>query len=401
MRILIVHSAHASAVPSGENVVFEDETRMLRSHGHGVETICRSVDVLRNQGLTGQIQGALLTPWNPWAARKVLARARAFEPDVVHVHNTFPMFSPALFHALRGVAARVLTLHNYRIFCPNGIPMRDGRTCTKCLDRRSVLPALQHGCYRQSRLATLPVAASVMLHRALGTWQHEVDGYVALTAFQRSTLVEAGLPPERVHVKPNFFPGTPSVHPWTERADRIVFVGRLSAEKGLRTLLKAWRLWGDSAPTLHLIGDGPLRAELERDAPETVRFLGMMPTDRAHEEIAHARLLVLPSECWEGFPMVLREAFAFGTPTAVSSLGPLPGLVESQGAGVVFEAAQPESLLSTVRDAWHNDARMRRMSERARKLYEAHYRESANVEQLLDIYRRSISQAAQHVHRSP
>jgi glycosyltransferase involved in cell wall biosynthesis len=186
----------------------------------------------------------------PWSARAIRQAVARFLPDVVHVHNTFPLISPSIFHALAGTGvARVLTLHNYRLFCPAAIPMRAGQVCTDCLDRRSVLPALQHGCYRNSRLATVPLALNVALHRAAGTWAHQVDAFIALTEFQRQRVVDAGLPASRVFVKPNFYPGNPAVVPWGQRQPYVVFAGRLTAEKGVATLIRAWQLWGPRRPS--------------------------------------------------------------------------------------------------------------------------------------------------------
>ncbi|MBK9198592.1 MAG: glycosyltransferase [Betaproteobacteria bacterium] len=183
---------------------------MLQSRGHEVAEFTRHSDEIRGPGVWGSIKGAAATPWNPWSARAIRQAVARFLPDVVHVHNTFPLISPAIFHALAGTGvARVLTLHNYRLFCPAAIPMRAGKVCTDCLDRRSVLPALQHGCYRNSRLATVPLALNVALHRAAGTWAHQVDAFIALTEFQRQRVVDAGLPASRVFVKPNFYPGNP------------------------------------------------------------------------------------------------------------------------------------------------------------------------------------------------
>jgi glycosyltransferase involved in cell wall biosynthesis len=249
IKILLLHNFYRSASPSGENQVFEMERALLERRGHQVEVLTRHSDEIAGQGMRGAIKGAASTPWNPFSARELRKRIASFGPDVVHVHNTFSLLSPAVFPAARGTA-RVLTLHNYRLFCAAAIPMRDGRVCTDCLDQRSVLPALRFGCYRGSRVATVPMAASIALHRCRGTWNKDVEAFIALSEFQRHRFVDAGLPTERVHVKPNFYPGNPVMVPWRERADRVVFVGRLSAEKGVRTLLRAWAQWGERAPPL-------------------------------------------------------------------------------------------------------------------------------------------------------
>lgn len=392
MRILLVHNFYGSAAPSGENLAFELERDLLRRAGHEVRCYVRHSDELRRRGWVGTVLGAAATPFNPWSRAAVLREVTAFRPEVVHAHNTFPLISPAIFPPLGRHAARVLTLHNYRLLCPAGVPARQGRPCTECLDRRSVLPSLRHGCYRGGRAATLPLALSVALARARGTWQRHLEAFVALTAFQRDLLVAAGLPAERIHVKPNFYPGRPAVRDFAGRAG-AVYVGRLSEEKGVRHLLEAWRAWGLEAPPLRLVGDGPLRGALEAQAHAAglaVRFLGQLAPAAAEAEIASARLLVLPSICFEGFPMVIREAFALGTPVAVSDAGPLPSLVGDGREGVVFRAGDPASLLARVRAAWDAPGALAACSAAARGAYQARYAEEENLGALLAIYRQAI-----------
>ena len=391
MKVLLVHTFYGSSAPSGENHVFEAEKALLQGRGHDVEIFTRHSDEIRDLGAWGAVKGALATPWNPWMTHAVRQAVERFKPDVVHVHNTFPLISPAIFHTIGRRAARVLTLHNYRLFCPAAIPMRAGRVCTECLDTRSPWPALRHGCYRQSRLATLPLAFGVSLHRAMGTWTKQVDGFIVLSEFQRQRMAASGLPLAKVHVKPNFYPGVPSVRAWYARAPYVVFVGRLKAEKGVASLLRAWAAWGADAPELRVVGDGELRPELERIAEGLpVRFLGQVPPVEAHGQIAAARLLVLPSECFEGFPMVVGEAFAFGTPAAVSNLGPLPSIIRAGESGVVFEPASPKSLLGAVRTAWQTPGLLERLGRGARSEFEAKYTEDANCTMLMEIYRRAI-----------
>ena len=394
MRILAVHNFYGSSAPSGENRVFEAEVALLRSRGHDVKPFVRHSDDIRSAGAIGLLRGALSTPWNPFAAAALRREVEAERPDVVHVHNTFPMLSPAVFHAVGNRAARVLTLHNYRLFCPAAIPMRAGRVCTECLDRRSVLPALQHGCYRGSRVATAPLAASVALHRLIGTWRNQVDAFIALSEFQKEIMVAAGLPADRVHVKPSFFAGMPEVQPWSRREPVAVFVGRLTAEKGVETLVRAWTAWGDVAPELRVIGDGELQPRLREMARGArVTFLGSLPPNLAQQQIASARLLVLPSECYEGSPMVLAEAFAFGTPAAVSNLGPLPSFVQSGVDGVLFEPGVPMSLHERIRDAWDSPGMLERLGLAARRAFEERFTEDATYRALMTIYDAALARS--------
>jgi len=394
MNVLLVHNYYGSSAPSGENQVFEAESNLLRQRNHEVHEFLRHSDAIRTKGIRGAVQGALSTPWNPFAAKKIRQVVETVCSEVVHVHNTFPLLSPSIFHSIGHRAARVLTLHNYRLFCPAAIPMRAGRVCTDCLDSRSVWPSLQHGCYRNSRSATLPLAANVALHRNLGTWTQQVDAFIALTEFQRERMVEAGLPANLVHVKPNFYPGEPVMLPWAERQEYVVFAGRLTAEKGVVALVKAWLLWGSSAPELRIVGDGSLRAELEQLAaasPQTrIRFLGQLSGAAAQQEIACARLLVLPSECFETFGLVILEAFSHGTPAAVSNIGPLPSIVHPGENGAVFEPANPQSLLNAVRSVWEKDGELERLAKGARRSYEMLYNEDANYRMLMAIYEQAM-----------
>ena len=393
MRVLLVHNFYGSAAPSGENQVVEIERALLQSRGHEVVEFSRNSDEIRSQGIWGAIKGAAATPWNPWSAQAIRQTVANIRPDVVHVHNTFPLISPSIFHALAGTGvARVLTLHNYRLFCPAAIPMREGKICTDCMDQRSILPALKHGCYRHSRLATLPLALNVALHRGLGTWTHQVDAFIALSDFQRQRMVDAGLPAARVHVKPNFYPGSPAIVPWEQRKPYVVFAGRLSAEKGVATLIRAWQLWGADAPELRVLGDGELRAELKQmSAGLPVRFLGQVSAADAQQQIAEASMLVLPSECFEGFPMVVREAFAFGTPVAVSDIGPLPSIVQHGENGVVFEVSNPVALLDEICRAWITPGLLSTLGNGARAAFEVNYTEESNYKTLMMIYERAIS----------
>lgn len=403
MKILLAHNFYGSSAPSGENTVFEAEKRLLKEHSHAVSTSTRHSDDIRSQGLWGAIKGGLSTPWNIFSYHGLKKRIGTENPDILHVHNFFPLLSPSIFHAANGQqTATILTLHNYRLFCAAGIPMRDGRTCTDCLDRHSVLPALQHGCYRNSRLTTLPMAAMISLHRFLGTWQRHVDAFIALTQFQKELMVAAGLPKDRVHVKPHFYANPPSPLPWESRPSRIVYMGRLGEEKGVRVLLEAWRKWGRKCPELDIIGDGPLRQELQTLSEQAglgdrVNFLGQLPFAKAQERLAQARLMVLPSLCFEGFPMVIREAFALGVPVAASNLGSMPCIVNDGKNGVLIEPGNASAFYHAVKTIWDDQESLGQMGRNARAEFEEKYTADANHEILINIYRQAIESRTSQV----
>lgn len=397
MRVLLVHNFYGSENPSGENVAFAAERDLLLSRGIEVALFERRSDDIRSSGIGGLILGGLSTPYNFKSASAMRALALEWRPDIVHAHNTFPLISPAVFRAVRDFpCAVVLTLHNYRLFCAAGMPTRDGRICTECLDSRSVTPALRHRCYRNSVLATIPLAASIALHRSMGTWERYVDRFIALTHHQRETMIDAGLPRPLVRVKPQFYPGSPEPIRWNERDDKVLFVGRLSPEKGVRSLIEAWERLGHEAPRLEIVGDGPERRSLENTIQSrgiaNVCLLGHLCFEETQARIAKARLLVVPSTWFEGFPMVIREAFALGVPVAASRLGSLSELVQEGVNGLLFAPDSPEQLAKAVRAAWNDPAALERLAAGARQTFLASYTEAANFESLMATYQEAASE---------
>lgn len=398
MKILLAHNFYGSGAPSGENIVYEAERDLLRARGHHVIEFTRHSDHIRSRGVAGLLQGALAMPWNPFSAsalRRLILRER---PEVMHAHNTFPLISPSVYSAAHGLGVpTVLTLHNYRIFCAAGIPLRDNLPCTECLDRQSTLPALRYGCYRGSRVATLPLAAMIGLHRSLGTWQRHVDAFIALTAFQRDKLVAAGLPDRRVHLKPHFHPDPPPPLSWAEREHKVAYIGRLGPEKGLKSLIEAWRQWGADAPHLEIVGEGPERSVLEQAIAAAglggkIALLGQLSLASTQEHLARARLLALPSLCYEGFPMAIREALALGVPIAASNLGSIPCIVDDGRTGVLFKPGDERDLLRAVRALWSNAAGLERMSVAARVEFDAKYTAERNFTSLMEIYAAAMAQ---------
>ncbi len=392
MKVLLVHNFYRSSMPSGENAVFLDEAALLRRRGHEVIEFRRHSDEIVERGAFGALKGALSTPWNPFAAERMRKVLLGEQPDVMHVHNFFPLLSPAVFYAADSLeTATVMTLHNYRLFCAAGIPMRKGQPCTKCLNGKTVAPALRYGCYRGSRVATVPMVLMIELHRAMRTWADQVDAFVALSDFQRRLMAQAGLPEEAIHVKPQFYPDPPEAQPWGSRENKIIFIGRLSEEKGVRILIDTWRAWGDGAPCLEIIGDGPLKgtlAQASADAGLTrkISFAGQLPFDEAQRHLFGAKALVLPSICFEGFPMVIREAFALAVPVVASRLGPLPDIIAEGVAGDLFRPGDPGDLLRVLRSLWCDQHRLAELAAGARSLFENKYTADSNYKILIEVY---------------
>lgn len=393
MNVLVVHNFYRQ--PGGEDEVFRAETRELARQGVNVHTYTAHNDDLRE--LSGA-RTALATIWNPVPARELAALVREHRIDVVHFHNTFQAISPAAYRAVRGAGAAVVqTLHNYRLLCASATLYRDGQPCEDCLGKTPPWPAVRHACYRDSRAASGVVAAMQTTHRLLGTYDRAVDLYIALTEQVRNAHVRGGLPSGKLVVKPNFLAEDPGVGDGD--GGYALFVGRLTPEKGVRTLLAAWRELGARLP-LRVVGGGPLAGEVEAAvrAGQEVEFLGQRPHAEVLNLMRGARLLVFPSEWPEPFGLTLIEAFATGLPVVAGQIGSATTLVEHGHTGRHFRPGDPADLAAQVRWLLDHPADLAAMRAHARRTYEANYTAPGNVRALLDLYRRAIRQRAGQAH---
>ena len=385
---MLVHNYYLEA--GGEDTVFKAESELLKKKRLTIITYTDHNKRLKNAKFFKIATNAI---WSRETYLKIRDLIRGKKPEVVHFHNTFLCISPAAYYACKRAGVPVVqTLHNYRLICPGALLFRKGRVCEKCVGKFIPWSGMVHGCWRNSRGGTALVATMLMVHRLLKTWTENVDVYIALTEFARRKFIEGGLPAEKIVVKPNFVEPDPG--PKDFRAgDYALFVGRLSPEKGLFTLLEAWRRV-KSIP-LKIVGDGPLRESLEDFAgqnglSEKVEFLGR----RSREEVIHfmhgARFLVFPAEVYENFPMSIAEAFATGLPVIASRLGAMAELVDEGRAGLLFEPGNPEDLAAKVEWAWSHPEAMAEMGREARREYEAKYTAERNYEMLMEIYRKAI-----------
>ena len=322
-----------------------------------------------------------------------------FRPDVAHFHNIWYLVSPSAFHACRNAAVPVVqTLHNFRIFCVNGLLMRNGSVCEDCLGRMPWRGALGR-CFRQSFLYSLPLAAAQMFHRAGGAWRNCVDQYIALTDFARNKLIQGGLPAERVTVKPNFLPDPPA--PRYAPGEHILFVGRLTPEKGAGVLVESvdrlveGGLFGEK---VKIVGDGAQRAALQSQAQhrgngELIEFVGRKPHREVIELLEDAKFIVIPSTCYEMFPLACIEAFACGKPVVAARLGALAEIVRDGETGLLFQPGEAVDLARKMRFLLDNEEVRLEMGRRARAEFEAKYTAAQNYKMLMDIYRQAIEQS--------
>jgi glycosyltransferase involved in cell wall biosynthesis len=387
LRVLIAHNYYRQ--PGGEDQVFRAERTLLEDHGHEVLT-----HEVHNRDLRGLqlVTAGLQTVWSFSAARAVRDKTGSFRPDLVHFHNTFPQLSPSAYWvARRSGAAVVQTLHNFRLLCPSATLFREGRVCTECVNKTFAWPGVVHACYRSSALQSAVVASMLATHKLIGTYARAVDAYIPLTEFSRDLVVKAGLPAERVWVKPNFLadPGPPV----NAARDSFLFVGRLSEEKGLQVLLASWRLLPAGVP-LSIVGSGPLD-QVARQASErqpNITWHGHLSAELVGRHLGEARALVMPSLWFEGFPIVLLEAFARGTPVIASNHGGLAELVADGRTGWLFEPGNVEDLAVKIEEARSDPDEAARRGREARREYERKYTPERNYQVLMRIYEAALEQ---------
>ena len=386
MRILLAHNYYQQ--PGGEDQVVATEAGLLERHGHTVLRFhLRNDDVANMHPLA--LAGATL--WNRSAYRELRALMARERPDVVHFHNTFPLMSPAAYYAARAQGVPVVqTLHNYRLLCPNALLFREGRVCEDCVGKLVPWPAVAHACYKSSRLASGVTAAMLTTHRLAGTWRRMVNVYIALSDFARAKFVEGGLPAGKIAVKPNFVDPDPG--PGAGTGDFAMFAGRLTPEKGVRTLLEAWSRMSPRIP-LKIVGDGPLAGEVASAAQTIpgVEWAGFQNHEQILAWMKQAAFLVVPSTWYEGFPMTVAEALACGLPVLASNIGSLGELIQPGRTGFLFRPGDAQDLaLHAGRLIADNHTRTS-MRREARSEYETRYTAAANYDMLLSIYQRALS----------
>jgi glycosyltransferase involved in cell wall biosynthesis len=367
----------------GEDESYESEVRMLRSNGHSVETI--EMDYAQTSA-KGKIHVALESLWSTPSYNLVDRMLHERKFDVLHVQNFFPLLSPSVYYAAKKHSVAVVqTLRNYRLLCPNVFFYRDGHVCEDCMHKVFKYPGIFHGCYRDSRMATAAVAAMTAFHTMKGTWVNAVDIYIALTRFVRDKFIEAGFPEQKLVVKNNFVYPDPGCG--DGQGDYALFVGRLSPEKGLDTLLQAWRQLNRKW-SLKVVGDGPMADDVRAFCAgnASVEWLGAKSRAETAEMMGKARLLVFPSQWYETFGRVAMESYAAGTPVIASRLGAMAEVCEDGKAGLLFETGCATDLADKLRWVFDHPADAKAMRPIARQIFEARYTMPANCRVLIDIY---------------
>ena len=396
MKILLVHEYYRSSSPSGEDKVFEREKELLENNGLKVKTlIFRNDDIGTNKG-PSVLKTAVYTPWSPLGQTLIKNAIQDFQPDIAHFHNTFPVFSQsAIVQAKKMGVATVQTFHNFRSICAQAMLLRDG-ICEECIGRYP-FPALKYRCYRGSLMATLPLFLNIALHRLLRTWQNKIDRFVVLSEFIKSKFVDAGFPERKLKVKPNFYSSSiPMIS--QKNPKEWCFIGRLKEEKGVQFIPIVWKKLGAQAPVIHILGDGPLNNDFRKQIvscsiQKKIIMHGHCSFEQVKKILERTSLLIFPSTCYEGFPLVIGEAYAFGVPVAASKIGTPQYIVKDGVTGIHFNPGDIEDMVSKLNKLLNNPCLLQKMSVEARKEYERYYTPEINFKIIMDIYQEALTES--------
>ncbi|WP_025749556.1 glycosyltransferase family 4 protein [Priestia megaterium] len=384
MKVLLVHNYYQ--VSGGEDRVVEEEQKLLEKNGIQVRTYLVSNKDIKTKGLINKAKLGIQTTWSKNQYNRIKEIILDEKPDLVHFHNTFPLLSPSVYYACYNMNIPVVqTLHNYRIGCPGAMLMKDNKVCEKCING-SLLNSVKYGCYRNSRIQTIPLSTMLYTHRSLNTWNNKVDKYIALTNFAKEKFIEIGLNEDKIAVKPNFI--EKHIEDRLKKEDQITFVGRISKEKGLHLLLAAWSKVGSEVNTkLNVIGDGPLRKELEGkyEHLSNVKFLGKLDSKDVLSYMSKSKYIIVPSIWYEGFPMTIIESYSVNTPVISSNIGSLKEVVTNEVTGFHFENNNINSLENTLKKALHYSD-YDKLQKNINEQYEKKYTPSANFKMLINIY---------------
>lgn len=382
MRVLLLHNRYQ--IQGGEDTVVAQEAEMMRSRGVAVE-----VFEVNNEAISGareKIDTTLHMFYSSKMRDQVRAKIRAFKPSIMHVHNFFPRLTPSVYDAAIAEQVPVVqTLHNYRLMCSGGMFFRDDKICLDCVQSGSRLPALQHRCYRGSLPGTAALNTMMAFHEWKGTWRTKVDRFITLTSFARSMFIDhAGIPGEKIIVKANVVPDIAA--PEGEK-HYAIYVGRLSPEKGISTILRAVQQPSFPMP-LKVVGSGPLQEEVERHAADKrIEFVGKRSSKEVHELVRNAKMLIAPSMWHEaGVPLVIGEAFSAGVPVITTRIQPMMSVIEHEQNGLLIEPGNDEQLCEAARRMVADPALYAHLSAEARRTYEQLYQPDTNFGALMSVY---------------
>lgn len=385
MRILVLHNRYK--LGGGEDVSAVSEIDILSQAGHKVTYM--EMDNFGINGFWDSCKTAVSATWNHHWYRKISQHLKENQYEIMHVHNFFPLISPSIYYAADHADIPVVqAVRNYRLSCPSANLFREGAPCQLCVGKTIKWPGVVNKCYRSSTLGSGAVAAMAGIHSVMGTWDKRVSRYIAVSSFVKDILVRDGFNADQISVKPNSVAINEDIElvPFSERK-HVLYVGRLTEEKGIDLLIKAWKELDNDLP-LYLAGEGPLLG----DDTQNIKFLGPKNLTEVYQLMAHSKFVVMPGGWPEPFGRVAIEAFAHGTPMLAARAGGLQKIITPGLNGDLFEPGNISDLLSKIHSILKTDGPLEHMGTNARQEYLNHYTPSENLEQLEQIYQKVISQ---------
>ncbi|RAG85738.1 hypothetical protein DN069_09510 [Streptacidiphilus pinicola] len=374
LRIALVHGFGSPAHPRGEDEAVRDQAAALRRIGCEVSIVGASTDDRPRGLLRAARTGAELALG---LGRCPDQELRQLQPHVVHVHNLFPAFARGWLR--RWAGPLIATVHNYRPMCAAATLFRDGQVCTRCLDG-SPWTGVRHRCFRQSAVATVPLALAARRGAARDPLLSRADRIAVPSQLSWDLYRKAGLPVERLALLPHFVPQPPSAGAPTDGVGRWAYVGRLSREKGVVDMLRRW----PTTEPLDVVGDGDLARECRRAAPPSVRFVGTLDREEVRRRMPWWTGLVFPSRGFESAPLVYPEALAAGLPVVAWAGSSVAYAVRLHETGaVVGRGERLGPILDSVR---HRRPSLR---EHCRHAYQAEFSEARWAELTLRVYRQA------------
>ncbi|HEY3142882.1 MAG TPA: glycosyltransferase family 4 protein [Acidimicrobiales bacterium] len=386
MRVLVVHNRYSSRVPSGENLAVDDEVRWLRQAGVDVHVHQADNDELIKANTVDRLRHAAESVWSLSAQRGMTSAIEAAKPDIVHIHNLFPLLTASVqWTADRHDLRVVWTAHNYRLTCVIGTHHREGNRCDSCKPGWRI-PGVRYGCYGGSMATSGLVTAATSLFGRMA--KSKCVAIAPSENMHRWLVDQAGFASGRVRLKYNGVdrPKGQAVIPSAVDNRTFLFAGYLTDYKGVGLLLEAWRRTGSLDAELRILGDGPLAGMVESAAAADARITwsGSVPASEVAGHLAEARAVVIPSTWEEPFGRTAAEAMAYGRPIITSGLGALSEIVDERSGWIT--GAKPQPLADAIVAAAGSDAAVDERSQAAAARYAQLFSPEVTTHSLIDIY---------------
>ena len=384
MNILLVHDFYQNF--GGEDSIALREKVLLERSGIPLRFYSRDNIEIKEYSFLQKLRFIPRTVFSGFTANSIEKIIREFEPTVAYTHNIFPLISPSIYHTLHSKSVPcVQNVQDFRWLCPNGLFFTKNSVCERC-KRGAYWNAARYRCFRDSYPLSGLYASAIGINRAIGVL-NKITAIVCATHFSKQKFIEAGIDEGRLYIKPNFIDAS-GFEPAFGTGDHILFLGRLSPERGLWTLIRAFEKMRDIQ--LRIVGTGPLEEDLRVYIKEknliNISMEGFKKGAEKMDLLKNALFMVFTSEWYEHFPIVILESFAAGKPVITSRLGNMPFIVENGKSGLHYEAGQADDLIEKVKDLINNPGRVSRMGKHARRLVETIYSPEENLKILKSIF---------------